>query len=255
MATRDEYQLDFVALPVTQWLHSEAEESQNMCLEWKNFLREQNFETSHIQKFDFTKFPPVITDFQNRRFKIDFVNDKLNFHKKKGSLKSELISKAMGAGRMGTRILDLSAGLGIDTIFLSQMGFKVTAVERNPVVYLALQSAHRQLPSESRARIHFIFASAQKYLQSMREEFDVIYFDPMFPEKKKSALSKQEMMFFRHLVGADEDSTEVIELVFKIKKSKRLVVKRPLKAEPLFKKPTASFMGKLIRFDIYGVES
>ena len=107
----------------------------------------------------------------------------------------------------------------------------------------------------SHSRANSFFADAKVYLTTLKSDFDIIYFDPMFPEKKKSALAKQEMMFFRDFVGSDEDSADVIELILKAKKVKRLVTKRPLKAEPLYRKPIASIKGKLIRFDIYGVQA
>lgn len=220
---------------------------------WRNFLLHEKFDVTLIKKFDFTRELPVITDFQNRKLQIDFVHDKINYDKKKGSLKTELISKAMGGGRYGFKVLDLSAGLGIDALFLSQLGYQVNAVERNPVIYLALHSAYQQMPNNSQKNIHFNYGKAQDFLLEENKNFDVIYFDPMFPEKKKSALSRQEMMFFRHLVGPDNDFSEVIELVFKMKIAKRLVIKRPLKAESAFRKPDVCFKGKLIRFDVYGV--
>lgn len=238
---------------LTEWITSGTEASSQLCQSWQSFLQLQDYKTTEIKKIDFAQFPPVITDFQNRKFQIDFVHDKLNFQKKKGSLKTELIGKAMGAGRYGLKVLDLSAGLGIDALFLSQMGYQVTAIERNPVIYLALNTAREQLPPELQKNIQFLHGHAQDYLRSSKDIFDVTYFDPMFPEKKKSALAKQEMMFFRHLVGPDDDSSEVIDLVLKMKLTKRLVIKRPLKSEPLHPRPSASIKGKLIRFDIYGV--
>ena len=35
---------------------------------------------------------------------------------------------------------------------------------------------------------------------------DVVYLDPMYPHKTKSALVKKEMRVFQSLVGADEDA-------------------------------------------------
>ena len=73
----------------------------------------------------------------------------------------------------------------------------------------------------------------------------------MFPQKKKSALPKQEMVIFKNLVGSDDDATEVLSLAIGSKKFKRCSVKRPLSAEPLL--PTSgSIEGKIIRYDIYG---
>ena len=39
---------------------------------------------------------------------------------------------------------------------------------------------------------------------------DVVYLDPMYPHKQKSALVKKEMRVFQHLVGADLDADELL---------------------------------------------
>ena len=223
-----------------------------MADEWLRFLKNSNAQTETIRKIDFTSEIPIIYDLDGRKLSIDFIRDKGNYQKKKGSIKTELLSKAMGAGRVGRRVLDLSAGLGIDAIFLSQLGYQVTAVEKNPIVFLALKTAWNQLFPAEQSGIEFHFGSAQDFLKKTTEQYDVIYFDPMFPEKKKSALPRQEMIIFRELVGCDTDSAAVIEAAIESKLAQRIVVKRPLKAEPLRPKPITAMTGKLIRFDIYG---
>lgn len=236
-----------------KWISEETQESEQRCTNWQNFLRQNSCAVGSIKKIDLSFSIPIITDQEGRKFSIDFISDKKNYHKKKGSLKTELISKAMGSGKYGLKVLDLSAGLGIDALFLSQMGYDVTAVERNSIIYLALKTAQEQLPESEAKKIKFFYDSALEFLNCTTDSYDVIYFDPMFPEKKKSALSKQEMILFRNLVGTDNDASDVIDFVLNSKKAKRFVLKRPLKAPPLKQKPQFSFLGKLIRFDIYGV--
>lgn len=45
-------------------------------------------------------------------------------------------------------ILDLTAGLGIDAVFLSQLGFQVTSIERNPLLVFLLQEAQKKTNRE-----------------------------------------------------------------------------------------------------------
>lgn len=220
--------------------------------EWQHFLEEHPTDLQSIQRIDFSNLVPTIYDNHGRKFSIDFLNDSINYNKKKASIKNELISKAVGAGKKGLCILDLSAGLGIDAIFLSQLGYTVTALERNPVVYLALHTAWKNLPDEKRNSVQFVHASAESFLKHLTTNFDICYFDPMFPDKKKSALPKQQMILFKELVGTDDDAAQVVQAILKSKKIARLVVKRPLKAQPLLSKPQSNISGKLIRFDIYG---
>ncbi len=220
--------------------------------EWRHFLEQHPTNLHSIQKIDFSSLVPAIQDNQGRKFSIDFLNDDANYNRKKASMKTELISKAVGAGKKGLRILDLSAGLGVDAIFLSQLGYNITALERNPVIYLALHTAWKKLPDEKRNSVKFIYASAESFLQHFSNTFDTCYFDPMFPDKKKSALPKQQMIIFKELVGTDDDAGQVVRAVLESKKIARLVVKRPLRAAPLFSKPQSTVSGKLVRFDIYG---
>ncbi len=80
---------------------------------------------------------------------------------------------------------------------------------------------------------------------------DVIYFDPIFPEKTKTALSKKSSRLLKQVVGDDLDSAEVFELALK-KAKKRVVVKRPKHANTITAlKPDIVFEGKAVRFDVY----
>lgn len=230
-------------------------EAANKAKQWTEFLLHNNFDASFIREIDMSENCPAIFDNDGNKFCINFVDNKQNYHKKKASIKSELISKALGTGRYGLKVLDLSAGLGIDSVFLAQLGYEVTALERNPLIYLALnEAANHAAGVGMNLNLKFEFADAFKYLQTSKAEADVIYFDPMFPEKAKSALPRQEMVFFRNLVGSDDDASQVLEAAMSFNGAKRVVVKRPIKAAQLLK-PHSSTEGKLIRFDIYGVRS
>lgn len=215
--------------------------------EWVTFLVKNKFDFSAVGKIDMTKECPQIFDMSGNKFSIDFVENKQNYLKKKTSIKNELISRALGAGKYGLNVLDLSAGLGIDAVFLAQLGYMVTAIERNPLIYLALREALLHKPDLA---LLFKFGESLDYLQSNVVQADVIYFDPMFPEKTKSALPRQEMVFFRNLVGTDADALKILECAIKIPGVKRLVVKRPIKAPALMKTAT-TIKGKLVRFDLY----
>lgn len=239
------------------------ENAQEKAKDWYNFLTKNKFDFTQIEKIDFGEDAPIITDRNKNKFCIDFINDRQNYHKKKLSIKNELLSKALGAGKQGLRVLDLSAGLGIDAVFLAQLGYEVTAIERNPLIYLCLNNAAElatKNPSGTRqCNPKFLFGNSLDYLKHNTSKagvicFDVIYFDPMFPEKTKSALPRQEMVFFKNLVGADEDAAAILAQALKTPGIKRIAVKRPLKAPPLKEKPSGSLSGKLVRFDIYGVE-
>jgi 16S rRNA (guanine1516-N2)-methyltransferase len=79
----------------------------------------------------------------------------------------------------------------------------------------------------------------------------VIYLDPMFPHRDKSALVKKEMRLFRPFVGDDLDAPALLQAAL-VLASHRVVVKRPRKA-PIIDggKPAYALEGKSSRYDIY----
>lgn len=185
-------------------------------------------------------------DAQKRRIRIDFDSDKINYNRK--VIAKDPFLRAIGQNRKN--VLDISAGLAIDSVFLSQHGHKVTAIERNPLLYTLLSHAKERSEYLKIRSIDFKFAQAKAFVQSIsRDDFDCIYFDPMFPDKVRSALPKQEMVLFRQLVGSDDDAAEILESL--LKTGSRIVVKRPAYSEPIGFKPTNAFESKLLRFDIY----
>lgn len=229
----------------------ENSQLEDLCQQWRNFLQEQSFSQPGIQII-FKDEYPIVQDQEGRRFQINF-DDKSNYHKHKSNIASEPLSRALGSGKIGRNVLDLSAGLCIDAIFLIQLGFEVTAVERNPLVYLCLRQALILWNSPLKNHLKIIYGHASSVLNDNSCQFELAYFDPMFPSKKKSALPRQEMVIFKNIVGFDEDAGDVLNQLIQMKKFKRVVVKRPLSAEPLDSKwsPSGHIKGKVIRYDIY----
>jgi 16S rRNA (guanine1516-N2)-methyltransferase len=182
--------------------------------------------------------------------KYDFDNNRIDYNRSQIG-KKEPLARALGIEKGVKNVLDLSMGLAVDSVFLSQLGFQVTSLERNGLLhFLALEG--QKISSRPVVRsIQFLHSEALSYLQSHSLAPQIsIYFDPMFPEKKKSALPRQEMQFFKKLVGADEDAAEVLKLAIE-KNVNRVVVKRPVKAEPLWGKPSHQLKTKLVRYDVY----
>ena len=197
-------------------------------------------------------------DFKNNgSILIDFIQDKRHYQRKALRGKNELMAKALGLKLGFNRVLDLTAGLAQDSVFMRCLGFEVEACERNPWIYLMLAMAH-QKALESREHlelfknIRFYFYDGKEILEKFSGNKDktAVYIDPMYPEKKKDALPRKEMQIFRDLVGEDEDSEILVDLALK-QGYQRVVVKRPLKAPPLRLGPQHSFKGKAVRFDLY----
>ena len=130
-------------------------------------------------------------------------------------------------------------------------------VERHPVVYLLLQDGlnrayqNAEIGAMLRQNLRLLNVRQINELNPQTDCADVVYLDPMYPHKQKSALVKKEMRVFQYLVGADSDADKLISPALQLAK-KRVVVKRPDYAEYLCKKPPHfSRKTKNHRFDIY----
>ena len=96
----------------------------------------------------------------------------------------------------------------------------------------------------------YVLGEVDKLL-ALPERPEVIYLDPMFPHKQKSALVKKEMRVFQSLVGADLDADALLPAALRMA-DKRVVVKRPDYAGWLNEhKPSMAIETKSNRFDVY----
>ena len=81
---------------------------------------------------------------------------------------------------------------------------------------------------------------------------EAILIDPMHPERKKSALVKQELRQVREIVGTDDDAADLVQLALKHAR-KRVVLKWPAKADPIegIRKCSHQIIGKSTRYDVF----
>ena len=190
---------------------------------------------------------------------VDFSSDALTFRRLHGGGKKEAIAKAIGLkGQTSVQVLDATAGLGRDAFVLASLGCQVAMIERSPVVAALLKdgldrAAHDlTLADWLPARMQLHHGIALTLLNNWQGTCpDVVYLDPMFPHRKKSAAVKKEMRLFQQLLGPDEDADLLLAPALALAK-KRVVVKRPAGAPFLAnQKPQIEMTGKANRFDIY----
>lgn len=188
---------------------------------------------------------------------IDFNSNANNHRRLHGGGRGQPIAKAIGLKTYGLplTVLDATAGLGQDSFVLASLGCTVTMVERVPYIATLLEDAMIRASTfdETKdiiARMHLIKDDAIKAMISL-PHFDVIYLDPMFPIRTKSALVKQPMRLLQDIVGIDPDADHLLLLAQKLAQ-KRVVVKRPKSAPYLNNQaPHSMQLGKANRFDIY----
>ncbi len=186
--------------------------------------------------------------------KIDFSSAGHNFRRLYGEGKNQPIAKAVGIKKYGLplKIIDATAGLGTDAFVMACLGCEVTLIERNPQLYQLLKDAISNPTEEISSivsRMRVLHGNAIDLLPDMQA--DVIYLDPMFPSRSKSALVKKNMRVLKELVGEDVDQSKLLQPACYAAK-RRVVVKRPKGAIYLTEdKPHVSIIGKSSRFDIY----
>ncbi len=149
-------------------------------------------------------------------------------------------------------VVDATAGWGDDSRRLCAMGYTVTAVERSPVLAALLEDAASRARDAGKRHVPRIIAGdAIEVLAASSGSWDCVYLDPMFPPKPRSStLAKRPMRLLRELVGDDPDRHRLFE-VAAVAAARRIVVKRPDHAAPVFGKPDDVMGGKLVCYDVY----
>ncbi len=197
----------------------------------------------------------------------EFTEGAVDHRRKFGGGKGQMIAKAVGI-KAGCypQVLDATAGLGKDSFVLASLGCGVTMLERSPIVQALLKDGLTRAQEFAREQDGELFSLLQKMrlvTQDSREYLstlapatfpDVIYLDPMFPERQKTADVKKEMAAFHSVVGKDDDADALLALAL-AHVNYRVVVKRPRKA-PFLNNQTPSYQleGKSSRYDIYTIK-
>lgn len=189
---------------------------------------------------------------------VDFVSGAMAHRRKFGGGRGEAVAKAVGIKKdYLPDVIDATAGLGRDAFVLAALGCRVRMLERHPVVAALLDDGLQrgyqdiEIGEWLKQRMSLIHASSITALADIVSPPDVIYLDPMYPHRQKSALVKKEMRVFQSLVGADDDADGLLAPALALAK-RRVVVKRPDYAEPLAgQKAPSAVTTKSHRFDIY----
>ena len=191
---------------------------------------------------------------------VDFVGGAVAHRRKFGGGRGQSIAKAVGLkSGANPSVVDATAGLGRDAFVLASLGCRVLMLERSPVVAALLQDglvrgyADAEIGAWLQQRLQLLPGPALEGLGQLPFVPDVVYLDPMFPHKKKSALVKKEMRVFQSLVGPDLDADALLPAALAVA-SRRVVVKRPDYAGWLNERqPSSVIETKNNRFDLYVV--
>lgn len=154
-------------------------------------------------------------------------------------------------------VLDCTAGWAVDAAHFARHGISVTAVEQHAIVSALLESALAGC-NEPKLIEHFnlVFADSYSYLQSMADQVEVIYIDPMYPPRPGSAAPRRPLRILQALTGSgggqiDDGSAKRLLSLARRRATRRVVVKRPHYAASLDNDVSGSITAKLVRFDLY----
>lgn len=175
---------------------------------------------------------------------------------RKDRLAHELLVRAARVkGVAQPTAVDATAGLGEDSLLLAAAGFEVTLCERDPVIASLLRDTLQRAATDARlvdvvARMHLVEGDAVTTLGQLAVVPDVVFLDPMFPERRKRAATNKKLQLFQRLERPCEDEDALMAAALAAR-PRKVVVKRPLKGPSLAGvKPSSSLTGKVVRYDI-----
>ena len=191
---------------------------------------------------------------------VDFGSAAMRHRRRSGQ--NELLGRAVGvSARRRLRVLDATAGLGRDSFVLADMGCTVALCEREPLIAAMLERGLKAAAGSGDPWLQEVVRRMTLYSQDARSltagsaaPFDVIYLDPMFPARDKTAAVKKEMALFQLLLGSGptrEDAGALLQWALD-QEVARVVVKRPPRAPALGTQQVSHNLGgKAVRFDVY----
>ena len=185
---------------------------------------------------------------------VDFLSTRLQYRRKQANLRNELLAKAMGCKpKDKPYIVDATAGWGRDSYLLASLGYSVTLLEKSPILAVLIKDALSRLTLSNPVlaqQMTFVQTDALDWLPHTKP--DIVYLDPMFPQRKKSASVKKEMVILQELLLNDGNLQDLLAVALACAKQ-RVVVKRPRLAQTIGgqRLPHFSLTGKSCRFDIY----
>jgi 16S rRNA (guanine1516-N2)-methyltransferase len=191
----------------------------------------------------------------------DFTAGAAAHRRRFGGGRHQPLARAVGL-KSGVRptVVDATAGLGRDAFVLACLGCVVHLVERSPIIAALLRDGLRraardpEIGSLAATHLRLTVADGREFLGEIGNDQrpDVVYLDPMYPRRGKSALPGKELRLLRRLIGDDDDDAPELLAIALAQARRRVVVKRPRRAPSLAgPAPTMQIAAPNTRFDVY----
>lgn len=237
-------------------LEKKSQESQEIR-KWQERIQSGlEFRTLHPQglQIDFREGLFEAVSEEHILLRIDLLEDRRNYHRKNLKGKKDLLLRSLGFEMKGQRLVDLTCGLGRDTVYMSQQGFHVFAFERDPLLAFLFQSSLLLQAPVFSSNIDFSWADTMAEGFSF-PEVETAYFDPMFPQSRGTAKPKKEMEFLRHHLGSPVDMDLEEKFVGRLLDQKifrRIVVKvHPSRDFKIGREPNHIYKGESVVYHSY----
>lgn len=175
-----------------------------------------------------------------------------------GHLSHEILLKAAKfdkSASLGPRAVDATAGLGEDAFILAAAGYRVTMFEHNPITAALLGDALLRAKASSSlreiaGRMTLSEGDSKQLLTTLSFTPDLIYLDPMFPEKKKSSETKKKLQVLHTIEAPCSDEEQLLRAALDLHPGK-IVIKRPAGGPFLCGiTPSYSIPRTAVRFDV-----
>jgi len=184
---------------------------------------------------------------------VDFLSGPMGWRLKRTDHETS-IKKAIGKNKEDITIFDGTAGLLSDTIIFLALGHKVVACEQSKIIFLLVNDAIERAKSELPFLENLLFLNDKSETQYKKTyNIDIVYLDPMYPESSKNVLRSGDISTINHILDIENIDDDGDTVFFNIKNSnfKKIILKRPIKADIIDKNINYQVRGKSTRFDIY----
>lgn len=191
---------------------------------------------------------------------VDFTAGALAHRRRFGGGRGQPLARAVGLKKGATpQVLDATAGLGRDAFVLATLGCTVHMIERSPISMALLRDGLQRAGNDAETyeivknRMALTFGNACSVMSSLQDHArpDVVYLDPMYPHRTKSAQVKKEMRALQSIIGQDTDIAELLATALACARQ-RVVVKRPRLTPPIMgPRVNMAIESKNTRYDVY----
>ena len=164
-----------------------------------------------------------------------------------------LLWRSLGLrGLASCSVLDATGGFGLDSMLMRRWGCNVTVLERSPVMFALLLDGLKRF-GQTFPETSAVAVLKQDFLDYalVAGGVDIVYLDPMFPPRNKSARPNKRAQYLAALLGEEADPgylDRLVETALQLAR-KRVVVKRR-RSDPNTIEFDWQIVGRSVRFDI-----